>query len=446
MATASNSNHSDVVIVGGGPGATCTAMFLLQKGIRSVIVEKEQFPRYHIGESFTGETGGQLRKLGMGDILDKFEYPVKLGTKVWGPDGKNSFYIKVRARIPENGPQVDATTWQARRSDFDKLLMDTAISRGIEVIPAEALDVLRDGDRVTGVTCRAKDGSIFDLGSEVLVDASGQHTFLANKGVIGPKARGNYDRQVAIFSQVVGAIRDEGEKRDDTLIFYKSKNHWAWFIPIDKEVVSIGIVTPSAYFTSQGKSKLDFMRDEMTTLNPELAWRVKDIKFVEEGRGASNYSYYIESFTGKGFLCVGDSHRFIDPIFSLGLLFATKEAEYAADAISGYLSGERRDTQNPFAAYERYADRAQDIIQTMLDCFWEFPLAFQRLAHFTHQEEIIDLFAGRIYGDGVHNYASVKRMRRLLDMNGIDRSGVPNKRKPEGTSLTSDAAAPSAVS
>lgn len=70
------------MIVGGGPAATCTAMFLLQKGIHSVIVEKEQFPRYHIGESFTGETGGQLRKLGMGDILDKEQYLVKHGTKV----------------------------------------------------------------------------------------------------------------------------------------------------------------------------------------------------------------------------------------------------------------------------------------------------------------------------------------------------------------------------
>ncbi len=252
--------------------------------------------------------------------------------------------------------------------------------------------------------------------------------------MIGPKDRGNYDRQVAIYSQVVGAIRDEGEKRDDTLIFYQKKNHWAWFIPIDKDVVSIGVVTPSEYFTSRKESKIDFLKREMQTLNPELTWRVKDVKFVEDARGTSNYSYYIEKFTGKGFLCVGDSHRFIDPIFSLGLLFATKEAEYSADAISKYLAGERRDAENPFAAYERYADRGQDIIQTMLDCFWEFPLPFALLTHWTHKEEIIDLFAGRIYGEAVHEYASVKKMRRLLDVNGIDRSGVPNRGMPKTSS------------
>jgi flavin-dependent dehydrogenase len=422
-----NDKRHDVVIVGGGPAATCTAMFLLKKGIQSVIVEKEQFPRYHIGESFTGETGGQLRKLDMEEVLNREEYPVKYGTKVYGTGGKNSFYVQVRDRLGPGGCQRPATTWQARRSVFDKLLLETAVSRGTEVIRGEALDVLRDNHGVSGIRCRTQANKTVELKSKVLIDASGQGTFLANKRVIGPKERGNYDRQVAIFSQVVGAIRDEGKCRDDTLIFYQKKNHWAWFIPLDKEVVSIGIITPSEYFTSRKLSKMEFLREEMSTLNPELAWRVKDVKFVEEARAASNYSYYIQHFTGKGFLCVGDSHRFIDPIFSLGLLFASKEAEYSANAISDYLAGQNCDAENPFAAYERYADRAQDIIQTMLDCFWEFPLQFQRFAHFTHNEEIVDLFAGRIYGDAVHEYDSVKRMRRLLDMSGIDRSGVPNR-------------------
>ncbi len=414
----------DVVILGGGPGGSCTALFLKQMGIQSIIVEKEKFPRYHIGESFTGETGGQLRKLGMEDVLNKEEYPVKYGTKVFGTGGKNSFYIPVRDRLGPGGSQRPATTWQARRSVFDQLLLDTAISRGIEVLPGEAMGLVTEADHVAGLRCRTTAGNTVDLRSEVLIDASGQATFLANRGVTSLKCRGNYDKQVAIFSQVVGAIRGEGEKRDDTLIFYRQKNHWAWFIPLDKDVVSIGVVTPSEYFTSQRLSKMDFLRQEMSTLNPELASRVTEVRFVEEAHAASNYSYYVKHFTGKGYLCVGDSHRFIDPIFSLGLLFATKEAQFAAEAVKEYLGGQGRDAENPFGAYELYADRGQDIIQTMLDCFWEYPLAFQRFAHATHQEEIVDLFAGRIYGDEVHEYDSVKRMRSSLDIKGFDRSGV----------------------
>jgi 1H-pyrrole-2-carbonyl-[peptidyl-carrier protein] brominase len=413
-----------VVIIGGGPAGSCTAMFLKKADIPSIIIEKETFPRYHIGESFTGETGGQLRKLGMEDVLTKFDYLIKHGTKVYGTGGKNSFYIPVRDRLGPNQSQRSATTWQARRSVFDKLLLDTAVERGVENFDGEASGVIMEGKLLRGIRCRAKDGSEHELMGEVVIDASGQNTFLANKGVIGPKGRGNYDKQVAIFIQVTGAIRDEGEKRDDTLIFYRTKNHWAWFIPIDREVVSIGIIVPSDYFTSKKMSKEAFAREELYTMNPELTKRVQNVQFVEEGKGAANYSYNVQNWTGKNYLCVGDSHRFIDPIFSLGLLFATKEAEYAAVAVKDYLDGITWEAEKPFLQYQNYADRGQDIIQTMLDCFWEFPFPFQRFAHMTHQEEIIDMFAGRIYGDAILEYDSVKRMRRLLDMKGFDQSGI----------------------
>lgn len=405
---------NQVVILGGGPGGSCTSMFLKSFGIDSVIVEKEQFPRYHIGESFTGETGGQMRKLGLEDVLNKEKYPVKLGTKVYGTGGKNSFYIPVKDRLGPGGSQRPATTWQARRSIFDKMLLDTAFARGIEFFEGEALSVLTEGDRIVGVRCRGTNDAIADLHAEVVIDASGQGTFLSRQGLTSHKERGNYDNQVAIFSQIVGGIRDAGERRDDTLIFYQKKNHWAWFIPLDDEVVSLGVVVPAEYFAARRASKLDFLREEMMTLNPELAHRVQEVKFVEETRAISNYSYYIKHFTGKGFLCVGDSHRFIDPIFSLGLLFASKEAEFSALAVRDYLAGKNRDGANPFAEYERYADQGQDIIQTMLDCFWEYPLNFQRFAHWTHQEQTVDLFAGRIYGAEVQEYDLVKRMRNLL--------------------------------
>ena len=282
----------------------------------------------------------------MADALNSQEYPVKIGTKVYGTGGKNSFYIPVMARV--DGQLTPMPTWQARRSDFDQLLLDTALSRGVDLFPGEAVSVLKEDDRVVGARCRSKEGIEEDIRGEVLVDASGSGTFLANKGVIGPKDRGNYDKQVAIFSQVTGAIRDEGPIRDNTLIFYEKKNHWAWFIPLDKEAVSIGVVTPSDYFMSRKLSKQEFLQQEMQTLNPELAQRLQNVELVEETRGISNYSYWIQKFVGNGFLCVGDSHRFIDPIFSLGLLFATKESQFASEAIDNYLSGKLKIRRIPF--------------------------------------------------------------------------------------------------
>ena len=108
----------EVVIVGGGPGGAATALFLAQRGIRSTLVEKDCFPRYHIGESLTGECGKCLRTLGLEQQMAG--QPVKRGVKVFGPEGRNSFYVPVMARTEER--LMDATTWQVRRSDFDHML------------------------------------------------------------------------------------------------------------------------------------------------------------------------------------------------------------------------------------------------------------------------------------------------------------------------------------
>ena len=105
---------------------------------------------------------------------------------------------------------------------------------------------MSDDGTVRGVEVRTVDGGLLEIESEVVLDCSGQGTFLARSGVTGPKYSGNYDKQIAIFSQVAGAIRDEGPHRDDTLIFYQKKYHWSWFIPIDGEVTSVGTVVPAA--------------------------------------------------------------------------------------------------------------------------------------------------------------------------------------------------------
>lgn len=404
----------DVVVVGGGPAGAATALYLLSAGIKPLILEKDQFPRYHIGESLTGEAGRCLRELGLEPVLTKARCPVKRGVKVYGPSGQGSFWVPVNSR-DENNKLQPATTWQVRRSFFDETLFNLAIERGADWMPVRAMGPLMEGDRVAGVRVRTPEGTTEDLQAEVVVDASGQNTFLASTGApTSEKMRGRYDKQVAIYSQVVNAHRDPGEGADNTLIFYQKRNHWAWFIPLDEEVVSVGVVVPSKYFRGQGLSKSDFLLRELGTLNPGLTARIPEVSFVEDVFSASNYSYEIKQYTGRGFLCVGDSHRFIDPIFSFGLNFALREAQFASSAIARYLAGESRDSVNPFAAYQTLADRGQDIIQSLVDVFWNSPLPFSFLVHHKHREPMIDLFAGRIYDERLPESEPVRALRMCL--------------------------------
>jgi 2-polyprenyl-6-methoxyphenol hydroxylase-like FAD-dependent oxidoreductase len=118
---------TDVVIVGGGPGGTASAMYLARHGVRSVIVERETFPRYHIGESMTGEGGLLLRELGFADRMREDRHPVKVGLTVFGTSRRSSWWVPVMGR-DENWNMFEQSTWQARRSVFDKMLLDEAVA------------------------------------------------------------------------------------------------------------------------------------------------------------------------------------------------------------------------------------------------------------------------------------------------------------------------------
>lgn len=404
----------DVVIVGGGPGGTVSALALLQVGIRPLILEKQPFPRFHIGESLSSEAGESLRRLGLSTQMQAAGYLRKHGVKVFGAQGKNAFWVPIQIRDATHQLQP-STSWHVRRSHFDQLLLETALERGAGYVAGEALTpIVKDG-RVRGVRLRTPAGTTESVAAEVVIDASGQATWLANRSdLTSGKERGAYNRQVAIFSHVQGAQYEPDKAATKTLIFYRQKHHWAWFIPLDDEVVSLGVVVPSRYFQASQLTPQAFLERELQTLNPELTWRVQEITYMDHVRTASNYSYHIRHFTGQGFLCVGDAHRFIDPIFSFGLNFAISEGCFAAKAIADILGGTREPKSNPFAEYQDLAERGQNIVQDLVDCFWNFPMAFLLFVRYRYQEDMIDMFAGRVYDDGIEASVGRQALRRML--------------------------------
>ena len=413
----------DVVIVGGGPGGAATAMFLLREGIKPLIVEAETFPRYHIGESLTGAGGKLLRELGLESEMYRRKHPTKQGVNVYGHSRQGSWWVPVTGRDDE-WKLYPWDTWQVRRSDFDKMLLDEALARGAEYMQGKATRPIMNGNgAVHGVNVRMADGGTQDIQSEVLVDCSGQATWLANLGgVTGPKYLGSYDKQIAIFSQVQGAIRNDGKTRethrDNALIFYQKKYHWAWFIPLDDDTVSVGVVIPSAYFLSKKESRPDFLARELRELHPDLSRRIPEVKFTEDVHVIPNYSYQVKKFTGKGFVCIGDAHRFIDPIFSFGVTVAMREAQFVAPAIRAYLEGKDRDKANPFAEHQLWCEKGADVLEDVLDCFWEHPLAFAMFVHVRYTEYMTDMFAGRIYGHERQPSPALDAFRKMLGRTG----------------------------
>ena len=393
-------------------------MFLLREGITPVILEQEDFPRFHIGESLTGESAQVLRRLGLEGEMMKREYPIKHGVKVYGTNAANSWYVKVSSR-DQDWNLYDNITWQVRRSDFDAMMLNEAVSRGAKLVRGRAIKALRnEKGEMRGVLVRWPDGREEEIEARVTLDSSGQSTFLANQKITGPKYMGSYDKQVAFFSHVRGAIRDSGTEgenaKDNTLILYHNKFHWAWFIPVDSETVSIGLVTPRADYLAKEQSPEEFFRSDLFKINPELVRRIPELDLAEKVHVVPNYSYQVRGFCGKGFICLGDAHRFIDPIFSFGVTVTMREAELAAPVVRQYLDGKLDDKENPFAEHQMACEKGIDNLEDMIDLFWEQPFAFSTFVHSRYVDEMTDAFAGRIYESERQPSTAIMAFRKLL--------------------------------
>jgi flavin-dependent dehydrogenase len=278
--------------------------------------------------------------------------------------------------------------------------------------------LLAHAGTVRGVVMRRPDGSTDEIAAKVVLDCSGMATFLANQKVTGPKYVGSYDKQIAFFAHVKGAVRDSetsGEMaKDNTVIFYQKKFHWSWFIPVDKEVVSLGLVVPTAEFVAHKQTPDKFFRSYLPKVHPELARRTQETEFVETVHVIPNYSYQVRGFCGKSFICIGDAHRFVDPIFSFGLSASLREAEFAVPHVVSYLNGEGRDQVNPFDAHQRFCEKATDNLEDMIDLFWEQPFAFSVFVHDRYRAELIDAFAGRVYETEHQPSNAILQFRKML--------------------------------
>jgi flavin-dependent dehydrogenase len=237
-------NGYDVIVMGGGPAGSAVASILAREGRKVVLFEKEEFPRHHIGESLMTDTYRTFERMGFLEKMKESPFVRKYSVQFANPAGKESrpFYFF------EANHHESAVTWQVTRAVFDKMLIDHAEEQGARVYQGAAVkQVLFDGDRATGVEVKMKDGSVEKFSARVVVDATGQSAMLSNK--FGWRVRDPKLKKAVLFSYFKGAHREPDLNGGATLVLRteRGSNGWFWYIPLEDDITSVGIVADPEY-------------------------------------------------------------------------------------------------------------------------------------------------------------------------------------------------------
>jgi len=359
----SNSPDYDVLIIGAGPaGSTCAAL-LAEHGHRVLVLEREKFPRYHIGESLLPFTYYPLKRLGLIDKMRHSAFVKKYSVQFVSPSGKASqpFYFSTRYEADV------AQTWQVLRSEFDLLLLENAREKGAEVLEeTTVLELLRDGSRVVGVRTRDRAGQEREYHAPFTLDCSGKESFTAVRQqwrVKDPSLN-----KVAVWTYYRGAKRDPGIDAGATTVAFVPEKGWFWYIPKHNDMVSVGVVAEGKYLTREGvKAPEHIFKRELE----QNLW-IKDHLACGQQVGdyfiTSEYSFHSRHCGADGLLLVGDAFCFLDPVFSSGALLALKSGVLAADAVHEALQA--RDVSA--ARFAPYAAMMREGVENMRKLVYAF--------------------------------------------------------------------------
>lgn len=393
-----NTNY-DVIVIGGGPAGSSVASILAREGRSVVLFEKERFPRHHIGESLMTDTYFTFQRMGLLEKLKQSPFVRKYSVQFANPAGKESrpFYFF------EANHHESAVTWQVTRSEFDLMLIEHAADQGATVYQETAIkQVLFEDGGAYGVEARMKDGSLHQFHAPVVVDATGQTAMLSNK--FGWRVRDPQLKKAVLYSYFKSAHREPDLNGGATLVLRtpSGSNGWFWYIPLENDITSVGVVADPEYLVKgRGQDLAKIYHEEIEKVE-SCRRRVAGAERIDKIYSIIDYSYRSRSFAGDGFILIGDAYGFLDPIYSSGVLLALKMAELAADSIHDAFSNDDFSAVR-LGQYQGKLDRGIESMRKLVYAFYNEGFSFSKFLekHPQQRVNIISLLMGDVFKDGV---------------------------------------------
>lgn len=339
-------SSTQLLVIGGGPAGSTTAALLAREGFDVTLVERDVFPRYHIGESLLPSCLEVLELTGAREKIEAYGFQRKRGGYfAWGKD----------SWVLDFAPLRYPYSFQVVRSELDQLLLEHAKSQGVQVFEGmEIRSICFDGDRPRSATWSqvVGDSGTGEISFDYLVDASGRAGVMAMH-YLKNRHYHNAFQNVAIWGYWTGTGRmsfaPEGAIANGAI-----SDGWLWGIPLHDGTMSVGVVLHKTTFKEK-RQQFDSL--EQLYLNaidscPLIADLLKSAKLVTNIKTEQDYSYAAGSLTGPGYFLVGDAACFIDPLLSTGVHLAMHSAMLCAASIASIVRGEVEE-QRAIAFFER---------------------------------------------------------------------------------------------
>ncbi|GLU48165.1 NAD(P)/FAD-dependent oxidoreductase [Nocardiopsis ansamitocini] len=364
----------DAVVVGGGPAGAVCATLLAREGASVTLLERDEFPRFHIGESMLPYMVGLLERLDLLDAVQAQGYVIKRGGEFIDPTGTKFFSPGVfRADFSKQGEGRHAETFQVERAHFDRVLIEQAKRAGARVLHgAQVTGFLEEGERLTGVRYRHRD-TPHELQARYVVDASGRSGRIAQR--FGLRKTIDELRMVAVFRHYENLDEVHNPGHEGDIQIGSHADGWVWAIPLSAHTISVGTVMPRAVFR---KGAAEELFDQHVARIPRITQRLKGTRPTMGLKVETDYCYHTDTVTGPGWLMVGDAGCFGDPMFSGGVLVAMTTATRAAETITQALADPASET--------RVLDTYSNFFKTGYD-------TYIRLIHSFYQSELLSALA-----------------------------------------------------
>ncbi|CAH0238277.1 NAD(P)/FAD-dependent oxidoreductase [Pseudomonas brassicacearum] len=331
-----------VVIIGAGPSGAIAAALLKRKGHDVLVIERQHFPRFSIGESLLSHCLDFVEEAGMLDAVNAAGFQRKNGAAfAWGErysafDFGDTF---------SNGKP---TTFQVQRADFDKLLADQAALQGVEIRYGQAITSVDFSLAKPQLGVQREDGSEYRVEADFVLDASGYGRVLPR--LLDLEAPSNFPVRQAVFTHIEDRIDAPAFDREKILITtHPSKRDvWFWTIPFSGGRCSVGVVAAAEHFAGR-TTDLDACLRGFIDETPSLAGVLQNAVWDTPARTIGGYSANVKTLHGPGFALLGNAAEFLDPVFSSGVTIAMRSASMAAGVLHRQLQGESVDWQSEFA-------------------------------------------------------------------------------------------------